>query len=81
MNLATDSQKIIEDSVFEPLNVVRDKIVCLCQTYVNNGFLKSFSVSANFKKFSNNSEIEISYKLDEEKDWSTIKHAIELVEI
>lgn len=80
MNFATDSQKIIEDSVFESLHVVRDKIVSLCQTYLNEGIFNSFIVNTNFKKSSNDSEIEIAYKLDEENDYSTIKYTIALVE-
>lgn len=80
MNLVINLQKIIEDSLFEPLHVVQDKIMSLCQTYVDEGLLKAFSINANFETFSNNSEIEVAYKLDEKKDYSTIKYMITLLE-
>ena len=74
MNLLTDAQTIIEDSIFEHISVVHDKIESLCQTYFSKNLLRDFIVSSKFKELSNDSEIKIFYKTD--KKYSAIAYTI-----
>lgn len=72
----TDVQNIIESSIFEQYNYVKDRLNSLCLENAKKGVLSDFNFCINIDNDLNSCEVKLHYKPAQESKFALLRYVI-----